>query len=77
MRAYGQIVLLLLLLASTTTALGQRGEGQPRRRRAPDKVHEGDVAPDFTLRSPDGKREVTLSEFRGSRPVALVFGSYT
>jgi hypothetical protein len=37
----------------------------------------GDLAPDFTLRTNDGKREVTLSKFRGDRPVVLIFGSFT
>jgi peroxiredoxin len=37
----------------------------------------GDDAPDFTLKSPDGGQTVTLSDYRGKRPVALVFGSYT
>ena len=37
----------------------------------------GALAPDFTLASPDGTRSVTLSSFRGKRPVALIFGSYT
>ena len=48
-----------------------------RPQRGPDTVKPGDVAPDFTLQSPDGKRNVTLSAFRGKKPVALVFGSYT
>jgi hypothetical protein len=37
----------------------------------------GDAAPDFSLRSHDGAARVRLSEHRGERPVALVFGSYT
>jgi len=39
----------------------------------------GDSAPDFTLpRHADGGRDrVTLSSYRGQRPVVLVFGSYT
>lgn len=37
----------------------------------------GEVAPDFTLRSPDGKTKVRLSSFRGDKPVVLVFGSFT
>jgi hypothetical protein len=37
----------------------------------------GDLAPDFELQDPDGKGRVRLSEFRGKRPVALLFGSYT
>jgi hypothetical protein len=37
----------------------------------------GITAPDFTLQSVDGKREVTLSSFANKKPVALIFGSYT
>jgi len=37
----------------------------------------GDIAPDFTLYDIEGKDSVTLSEFRGKKPIALVFGSYT
>ncbi len=37
----------------------------------------GDMAPDFELRDPAGKEAVRLSSFRGKRPVALVFGSFT
>ena len=39
---------------------------------------EGALAPDFTLRTThDRTRRVTLSSYRGERPVVLVFGSYT
>jgi hypothetical protein len=37
----------------------------------------GDLAPDFTLRDISGTESVTLSDFRGKKPVALVFGSFT
>jgi len=37
----------------------------------------GDMAPDFSLESPDHKSTVQLSSFRGQKPVVLVFGSYT
>lgn len=37
----------------------------------------GDIAPDFELRDVDGENSVRLSEFRGRKPVALIFGSYT
>jgi hypothetical protein len=37
----------------------------------------GDIAPDFELQDPEGKVRVRLSDYRGKRPVALVFGSYT
>ena len=37
----------------------------------------GDIAPDFTLFDISGENSVTLSDFRGAKPVALVFGSFT
>jgi peroxiredoxin len=37
----------------------------------------GDLAPDFTLTDTSGTETVTLSDFRGKRPVALIFGSFT
>jgi hypothetical protein len=42
-----------------------------------DKLQVGDPAPDFTLPLVKGKGEVTLSAFRGKRPVVLIFASYT
>jgi hypothetical protein len=40
-------------------------------------TREGDIAPDFGLRTIDRATEVTLSSYRGRRPVVLIFGSYT
>jgi len=40
-------------------------------------LHVGDAAPEFTLPTQDNKSTVELASFRGSRPVVLVFGSYT
>lgn len=38
----------------------------------------GEMAPDFTLAYADNRpRKVTLSSYRGKKPVALIFGSYT
>ncbi len=37
----------------------------------------GAEAPDFTLPRLDSTEQVRLSSFRGSKPVALIFGSYT
>ncbi|MFZ0581653.1 MAG: hypothetical protein WA690_09495 [Candidatus Acidiferrales bacterium] len=37
----------------------------------------GDMAPDFSLESPDHKSTFQLSSTRGQKPVVLVFGSYT
>ncbi len=63
-----------------STAYGEPGgkKGRrPSRKRAPDKLKQGDVALDFNLKSVDGQRQVKLSSFRGDKPVALIFGSYT
>ncbi len=58
--------------------LSMRG-GASEEARRPDTsgVLEGEMAPDFSLEPPDGGERVTLSSFRGKKPVALVFGSYT
>ena len=37
----------------------------------------GDMAPDFSLESPDHKSTFQLASMRGQKPVVLVFGSYT
>ena len=76
-------ILLFALVASfaVSAAIAQRPQRpfQRRPQRAPDKLKEGDKAPDFTLSVMDGKKDetVTLSDFQGERPVALIFGSYT
>jgi len=41
------------------------------------QVRVGDMAPDFSLESPNHKSSFRLSSLRGERPVVLVFGSYT
>ena len=44
-------------------------------------LHEGPrlnaKAPDFTLKTEDGKKSITLSDYRGKKPVVLIFGSFT
>jgi hypothetical protein len=40
-------------------------------------VDVGDSAPDFRLPTLDKTSEVSLASFRGSKPVVLIFGSYT
>lgn len=40
-------------------------------------VNIGEMAPDFSLESPDHKGHFQLSSLRGEKPVVLVFGSYT
>ena len=44
-------------------------------------IHEGpavgDLAPEFRLRTQDGDQEYRLSQFRGRKPVVLIFGSFT
>lgn len=37
----------------------------------------GAKAPDFELETEDGKQKVHLADFRGKKPVVLIFGSFT
>lgn len=37
----------------------------------------GDLAPDFELTDASEQHQVRLSDFRGQKPVALIFGSFT
>jgi hypothetical protein len=37
----------------------------------------GDLAPGFTLKTHDGKKDVTLANYRGHKPVVLIFGNFT
>jgi len=46
----------------------ERGEKVPRI---------GQKAPDFELKTADGKQSVRLSSFHGKRPIVLLFGSHT
>lgn len=48
-----------------------------RGERYQDRLKVGDFAPDFTLPDPSGKSQWTLSNYRGKKPVVLIFGSYT
>jgi len=59
---------------------GQRGRGQRGGRdgQGSSLPTPGDMAPDFKLPVVGNKgQSITLSDFRGKRPVALIFGSYT
>ncbi|MCI0458372.1 MAG: redoxin domain-containing protein [Gemmataceae bacterium] len=37
----------------------------------------GQAAPDFTLPTHDGKQKIALSDYRGKKPVVLIFGNFT
>ena len=73
------IVAVVFVSAVQAQRPQRESEQQRGNERTPDKLSEGDPAPDFTLRLMDGAENetVTLSDYRGKRPVALIFGSYT
>lgn len=64
------------LVWSSDRSSGRRRGGRAARGAAGGAA-EGELAPDFALRPPDGGPIVTLSSFRKNLPVALIFGSYT
>lgn len=63
-----------LLTVVALTGLLAQGRGDRPRQGA--GAEEGKPAPNFTLKSPDGKTTVELAKLKG-KPVVLVFGSYT
>jgi cytochrome oxidase Cu insertion factor (SCO1/SenC/PrrC family) len=62
-----RIALLVVLLGLCTTAYAQQKSAMPE-----PTVKVGQMAPDFKLTDQNGK-EVSLSEFRGKKNVALAF----
>ena len=44
---------------------------------APVSLRVGDPAPTFCLKTPEGNQTIELAKFRGLKPVALIFGSFT
>ncbi len=72
------LVLGILLAGNTTDAQGaEDARRKAMKQRREGKLKVGDAATDFTLDSPDGKKNFKLSSFKGKKPVVLVFGSYT
>ena len=65
-------ILILLLVIVGLSAAAQRGG---RSRSPAPKV--GAVAPEFTLKDQQGKKEYKLSALRKKKPVVLIFGSIT
>lgn len=67
--------LLAAMMLVASAALAQQAKAPQRPLEG--KLAAGDLAPDFELTVRGGEQKVRLSSFRGRRPVALVFGSYT
>ncbi|MDO8545466.1 MAG: redoxin domain-containing protein [Opitutaceae bacterium] len=66
-----------LVLSMSYGMAAQPGREMEKIMRHPETLKAGDAAPDFTLTSHDGKQTVRLADFRGAKPVVLIFGSYT
>jgi hypothetical protein len=56
-----------LLMGYLSGELGSLSEGP----------NPGQKAPAFTLSTPDGKKTISLSSYRGKKPVVLIFGNFT
>jgi peroxiredoxin len=67
-------VVEVTMLKSIRSMKAHRAWQQKYEKHAP-KV--GDLAPDFELYDTRNEGSVRLSDFRGEKPVALIFGSYT
>lgn len=81
--AYGIIGLLVLLTALPGCASLKKKRMSHRMGEIPEKYKNdgapqvGDVAYLFKLKTVEGDKEVDLASFKGDRPVAIFFGSYT
>lgn len=71
-------VLCLCTVESQVSAQDGQRRGARGGRGAVDTAPKvGDEAPLFKLDSLDGKSQTILEEYRGKKPVVLIFGSYT
>jgi len=86
MVALGALTLLVLLLWAQRPAVDGKQSGLAAQGGALQKkplasregrLRPGDRAPDFRLKKRGSSDSILLSSYRGKRPVALVFGSYT
>jgi hypothetical protein len=68
---------IALIVAVSGILAGQQSPDLSSFGRGEGKYRPGDPAPDFRLKRLHSSDEVALSSFRGKKPVALVFGSYT
>ena len=70
---------IVLSLSAIESSAQQRNQGREKARRLMSGVNlkVGQMAPDFALKTKEQDKTVTLSSFRGKKPVVLVFGSYT
>ncbi len=55
----------------------QSREGRGRRAEGAQSLQVAEMAPQFALKSLDGKSETDVASYRGQRPIILFFGSYT
>jgi hypothetical protein len=67
----------LALLAATGWAQSPGRSKAKGERPQAGKLQPGDDAPNFKLKKLHAEEQIELSTFRGTRPVVLVFGSYT
>jgi hypothetical protein len=63
------------LAIAMLTCLAAAAQSGPERREG--ALEPGHAAPDFRLKVRGSTEQVSLSSFRGKKPVALVFGSFT
>ena len=66
--AFAVVLLMVPISLSTQAWRGDRNVGAPKR---------GDLAPIFKLKSVDGSLEVDIGSLVGTKPIVLIFGSYT
>lgn len=78
MRAATALLFCLGLSGCTTAGIdaGLAGQDPAHRHGIADNIRKNMMAPDFCLPTLDEHRTVRLSDFRGHKPVVLIFGNF-
>lgn len=78
-KEFGNRMAAVRKVMSGETNAENQPKAAPKRtaRKRPPSLKVGDIAPSFKLKSLDGDSETDLADFRGKKPVVLIFGSYS
>ena len=73
----GKDMIVTTKVTFTKAMLYRTAEKSWQQKHDPNTPQVGDLATDFELFDPSGEKSFRLSDFKGKRPVVLLFGSYT
>ena len=72
------VMMVPFMLSESSYSQRNRDQKKQRGRRSDaNALKVGQQAPQFTLKSLDGKSETRLKDYQDKKPIVLIFGSYT